>query len=169
MMDCYFSVMGTTIHIGREIEKRIKELGLVKKYVAEQMNMSPQNLNNVFQAEAIRTDQLEKFSEVLDKNFFLLYRDLIEGGEDELSPRKIEISIDDKGDITSPGVSKKLEKLQLKVEQLSDSIIELIELKHLAKYLYEQSSEGEKPAAGSGRKKAQKPKPKPKSENDSDT
>jgi len=79
----YFYTMTKTVQIGQAIEARIKELGMVKRRVAEEMAMSPQNLNSIFRSATIRTDLLEKFSRLLDMNFFLLYRGLNENEDSQ--------------------------------------------------------------------------------------
>lgn len=134
----YFYQMTQFVHIGQAIEDRIKELKLIKRRVAEDMAMTPQNLNSIFRSPTIRTDTLEKFCKLLDKNFFLLYRGLNKSDESpslEESNRKIEIILNDDGTTYDTPTNQKLEDIYDQVNQIKEEIKELMELKAIARHL----------------------------------
>lgn len=139
-----FSFMDSSIHIGKAIRELIEKRGLVKKRVAEQMALTQQGLNSVFHSPAIRTDQLQRFCEVLDYNFFKLYSKGSGDETEEEQKKHIHIQIDEKGVATSQGMEKRMDQLQSKLEQISDELHELIHLKELARYLDELEKGGPK-------------------------
>lgn len=62
------------LHIGRKIEEKYKESGIKLSEFAKRLNTSPRNIYDIFERSEIKTDQLQKISEVLNFNFFLLYK-----------------------------------------------------------------------------------------------
>jgi hypothetical protein len=58
------------IHIGSLIEKKIKEKGKLKKWVAAEMGMSRDNLNDIFKKQSINSEQLTNFCRVIGHDFF---------------------------------------------------------------------------------------------------
>lgn len=63
------------IHIGHEIEERIRQLRLTKTEFARMMGMAQQNVNRILQGKNITTDKLQQISEILNFDFFSLYQD----------------------------------------------------------------------------------------------
>jgi hypothetical protein len=63
-----------TLHIGKEIEVRYKESGIKLSEFARRLNTSPRNVYAIFDRPDIKTDLLQKISEVLNFNFFSLYQ-----------------------------------------------------------------------------------------------
>jgi hypothetical protein len=61
------------LHIGKEIEHRYKESGIKLSEFARRLNTSPRNVYAIFERPDIKTDLLQKISEVLNFNFFTLY------------------------------------------------------------------------------------------------
>jgi len=61
------------LHIGKEIELRYKESGIKLSEFARRLNTSPRNVYAIFERTDIKTDLLQKISEVLNFNFFTLY------------------------------------------------------------------------------------------------
>ena len=61
------------LHIGKEIEVRYKESGIKLSEFAKRLNTSPRNVYAIFERPDIKTDLLQKISEVLNFNFFTLY------------------------------------------------------------------------------------------------
>ena len=61
------------LHIGKEIEHRYKESGIKLSEFARRLNTSPRNVYAIFERADIKTDLLQKISEVLNFNFFTLY------------------------------------------------------------------------------------------------
>lgn len=61
------------LHIGKEIEVRYKESGIKLSEFAKRLNTSPRNVYAIFDRPDIKTDLLQKISEVLNFNFFTLY------------------------------------------------------------------------------------------------
>lgn len=62
------------LHIGREIERKYKESGIKLSEFAKRLNTSPRNIYDIFERSEIKTDQLQKISEVLNFNFFSLFQ-----------------------------------------------------------------------------------------------
>jgi len=63
----------TMVHIGKEIRKRLRTIGISNAEFARQMNRSPQAVQWWLDKETIDTGILVQVSEVLEFNFFLLY------------------------------------------------------------------------------------------------
>lgn len=63
------------IHIGHEIEERIRQLRLTKTEFARMMGMAQQNVNRILNGKNITTDKLQQISEILNFDFFSLYQD----------------------------------------------------------------------------------------------
>lgn len=63
------------IHIGHEIEERIRQLRLTKTEFARMMGMAQQNVNRILNGKNITTDKLQQVSEILNFDFFSLYQD----------------------------------------------------------------------------------------------
>jgi hypothetical protein len=61
------------LHIGKEIEIRYKESGIKLSEFARRLNTSPRNVYTIFERADIKTDLLQKISQVLNYNFFTLY------------------------------------------------------------------------------------------------
>ena len=61
------------LHVGKEIELRYKDSGIKLSEFARRLNTSPRNVYAIFDRTDIKTDLLEKISEVLNFNFFSLY------------------------------------------------------------------------------------------------
>jgi plasmid maintenance system antidote protein VapI len=61
------------LHIGKEIEHRYKESGIKLSEFARRLSTSPRNVYAIFERPDIKTDLLQKISEVLNFNFFTLY------------------------------------------------------------------------------------------------
>lgn len=68
--------MGTKqrhMHIGAQIQKRVKELGLTNSQFANLINCHRTNVNNIYKQETIDVVKLQKISEVLCFDFFQYY------------------------------------------------------------------------------------------------
>jgi transcriptional regulator with XRE-family HTH domain len=61
------------IHIGKIIKEVIKQKGFRQVLLAESINTSKQNLQNIFERASIDTNMLLKISKVLNHNFFQYY------------------------------------------------------------------------------------------------
>lgn len=61
------------IHIGREIERVYQQSGMKLSEFAKRINTSSRNTYSIFARKEIKTDQLQKISEVLNFNFFSLF------------------------------------------------------------------------------------------------
>ena len=61
------------IHIGRLIEKRIKEVGMTKAEFGRRINTSRQNVNTLLRKESLDTELLWRISEVLNFDFFQFF------------------------------------------------------------------------------------------------
>lgn len=58
------------IHIGKMIKNVIETKGLIKEVVAKKMLLQGPSLHKILGKKDISTDQLKRFCEVLDYNFF---------------------------------------------------------------------------------------------------
>lgn len=134
--------MKPEIHIGKHIEERIVELGIQKQFVAEEMAMSRQNLVNVFKSESIQTHQLEKFSKLLKKNFFLLYRGIADSIDEHGDTHNITIQIDKAGHVKDSNTEKKLDAIYRLVGQIEEEMHVLI-AEQAGKYVQNKSKSKE--------------------------
>lgn len=60
-------------HIGKIIEKRLKECGMAKSELARRAKVSPQLIQSILKRPSIDTDVLRRVSVVLDYDFFIHY------------------------------------------------------------------------------------------------
>lgn len=113
------------IHIGREIERVYQQSGMKLSEFARRINTSSRNIYSIFARKEIKTDQLQKISEVLNFNFFSLFhseqRAMAEEpglGYKKIS-NKITVSIELDGDAqTLEQTIKKLAAINSLVEKL---------------------------------------------------
>lgn len=61
------------VHIGNKIKEKVEEMNLTKKDFAEMISRSGTGVHELFRREYIRTDELERISEILNFNFFSYY------------------------------------------------------------------------------------------------
>lgn len=57
-------------HIGEQIAKRLKEIGMTQAEFSRRIHTSRQNVSLIVKRPAINTDMLERICEVLQCNFF---------------------------------------------------------------------------------------------------
>ena len=70
-----------SVHIGKRIEKRLRELGMSKAEFGRRIETSRQNVSLILERPHIYTDQLQRICEALDFDFFqFYYRPTSEGG-----------------------------------------------------------------------------------------
>jgi hypothetical protein len=62
------------LHIGKEIEARYKDSGIKLSEFAKRLNTTPRNVYTIFERNDIKTDLLQRISDVLHFNFFTLYQ-----------------------------------------------------------------------------------------------
>lgn len=62
------------IHIGKEIERVYQQSGMKLSEFANRINTSSRNIYSIFSRKEIKTDQLQKISEVLKFDFFALFK-----------------------------------------------------------------------------------------------
>jgi len=62
------------LHIGKEIEKVYQQSGMKLSEFAKRVSTSPRNIYSIFARKEIKTDQLQKICEVLNFDFFSLFR-----------------------------------------------------------------------------------------------
>lgn len=66
------------MHIGAQIQKRVKELGLTNSQFANLINCHRTNVNNIYKSETLDTLKLQRISEVLRFDFFnIMYRTIL--------------------------------------------------------------------------------------------
>ncbi len=61
------------IHIGKEIEAELRRQGRGVMWFARLLHCDRTNVYNIFKREGIDTILLQRISDVLGRNFFLLY------------------------------------------------------------------------------------------------
>jgi len=64
-----------SIHIGKIIQKEIKRSKRKVTEVAEELGMGRSEVYVIYKKKSMKTAKLERFSEVLDHNFFKYYSD----------------------------------------------------------------------------------------------
>ena len=84
------------IHIGAQIQKRVRELGLTNSQFANLINCHRTNVNNIYKQETIDVAKLQKISEVLHFDFFRYYvADYSSSLTDEVISKRIEFSLEE--------------------------------------------------------------------------
>lgn len=73
------------LHIGREIESKYKESGIKLSEFAKRLSTSPRNVYAIFERGDIKTDLLQRISDVLNYNFFKLYNSPSQVNEPDLN------------------------------------------------------------------------------------
>ncbi len=63
-----------TIHIGQEIEAVFSKTEHSISWFAKKLNFDRSNVYNIFKRKSIDTDLLFEISEILDFDFFILYK-----------------------------------------------------------------------------------------------
>lgn len=63
------------LHIGKEIEKKFDERGIKPGEFAKRINTGSRNIYTIFKRKDINSGLLKKISDVLEFDFFSLYRD----------------------------------------------------------------------------------------------
>lgn len=58
---------------GRELKKKIQEINITVKDLADKLNMSPQALNTIFNVADVKSGTLEKIADVLKVNMSFFY------------------------------------------------------------------------------------------------
>lgn len=61
------------LHIGKIIREQLEKKGMNKSEFARKLNTTPQNVYGIFKRQSIDTGLLQKISETLEINFFMLY------------------------------------------------------------------------------------------------
>lgn len=84
------------IHIGAQIQNRVKELGLTNSQFASLINCHRTNVNNIYKQQTIDVIRLKKISEVLRFDFFQYYvADYSSLSTDEVISKRIEFSLEE--------------------------------------------------------------------------
>ena len=63
------------IHIGTEIDHRMKHLHMTKAEFAQRLGIPKQNVNRIINSKYIMTDRLLTICDILNFDFFSLYQD----------------------------------------------------------------------------------------------
>jgi len=77
------------LHIGKEIEKIYENSGMKTSEFAKRINTSTRNVYSIFARAEIKTDQLLQISQVLNHDFFALYKPEIPGKAEESRPEYV--------------------------------------------------------------------------------
>lgn len=72
-----------SIHIGKEIKAELRRQGRGVTWFAQQLYCDRTNVYNIFKREGIDTILLQRICSVLGRNFFALYCQEIECGDEE--------------------------------------------------------------------------------------
>lgn len=84
------------MHIGAQIQKRVKELGFTNSQFANLINCHRTNVNNIYKQESIDVGKLRKISEVLHFDFFQYYvADYSSPSSGEVISKRIEFSLEE--------------------------------------------------------------------------
>lgn len=67
-------IVNMSLHIGKEIRKKAKELKISVTELSERIHSSRQNVYDIFDRSSIDTDLLYRISEALNFDFFSYYR-----------------------------------------------------------------------------------------------
>lgn len=76
MADAFF-MDKQTIHIGKLIEKTMKEQGRANKWLAEYICVCPPAITKLYKKKSIDTDQLMLISQALNVDFFQYYSSIV--------------------------------------------------------------------------------------------
>jgi len=87
-----------SFHIGKQIEIKYKESGMKLSEFAKRLSTSPRNIYDIFERSEIKTDQLQKICEVLNFNFFALYKPVVEEPESLYARRNLSVMVQLDGD-----------------------------------------------------------------------
>jgi transposase len=111
-----------TVHIGKKIKEKVEEMNLSKKEFAEMISRSGTSVHELFRKEYIRTDELERISQILDFNFFSYYAQ--SGLTPEGSPKEaLQLTNNDEVGVIINLDGKYSEQiLELVAKQLADKI-----------------------------------------------
>lgn len=63
------------VHIGKEIEKRLKDYGISKSEFGRRIGVRQQHVNRIFEMPSMDTEKLSDICVALDFNFFTFYVD----------------------------------------------------------------------------------------------
>lgn len=63
----------TELHIGAEIEKKVRSVGITDAEFARRINTTRQNVQSLYKRKSIDTEQLSNICQVLNYNFFEKY------------------------------------------------------------------------------------------------
>lgn len=79
------------VHIGQEIEKIFQKSGIKHAVFAKRISTSPRNVYKIFEKQEISTAQLQKICEVLNFDFFSLFKKALPQNLVEEPPMKYPI------------------------------------------------------------------------------
>jgi len=112
-------------HLGQLVKEIAKSKGVKFTWLAEQLHMSRQNLNSVFQRHALDVELLQNLSDLLDYNFF-----------DHVTPerfRNLETATETTSDVQEPAASEQYAQkpkitIQITVEdpEIERKLLELV-------------------------------------------
>lgn len=97
------------IHIGKLILQQVNAQGISKSELARRLNVSPQNVYNLFKRKTVQASMLKKISGVLKFDFFNLYEPL------EYCQKSKRVPVDKKSDCYL-----EYERLQRELNRLRD-------------------------------------------------
>ena len=122
------------MHIGAQIQKRVKELGLTNSQFANLINCHRTNVNNIYKSETLDTLKLQRISEVLRFDFFQYYvSDYSSSSADEVISKRIEFSSEEMAKIAKNKISNQYvqpyaiyqEDMRIEYEQKNRALLNL--------------------------------------------
>ena len=87
--------MENNIHIGKLIEKRVRETGISNSQFALLMNCHRTTVNNIYKQSTIDLAKLQKICKVLDYDFFKHYITGSNCSESKVISKRIEFTSDE--------------------------------------------------------------------------
>lgn len=87
--------MENNIHIGKLIEKRVRETGISNSQFALLMNCHRTTVNNIYKQPTIDLAKLQKICKVLNYDFFKHYTNESNCIEPKVISKRIEFTIDE--------------------------------------------------------------------------
>lgn len=73
------------VHVGEEIRKVLIKRGMSITSFAKRIHRSREAVNGILNRPSINTELLRTISDVLDHDFFKLFSDTVENGDEEVS------------------------------------------------------------------------------------
>jgi uncharacterized coiled-coil protein SlyX len=114
-----------SVHIGREIQKRAKELRVGPTELGRRISKTKSNVRDIFERDSVDTALLELISKALNYNFFVFYNvdehenNYVTNLESQIASKDLELS---KLEMLASSQKKTIELLEEKMKRLEDQL-----------------------------------------------